>query len=59
MDKTVMPVPPGTALHQPYSVPLTARTLGLGVLGSGFWVWVCSDSDILLDRPAERWRHKN
>lgn len=44
-DKTVMPVPPGTALHQLYSVPPAGLTLGSGVLGVGFW----SNSDIVLD----------
>lgn len=36
--KTVMPVPPGTALHQLYSVPPTGRAFGSGgVCGLDSW----------------------
>ena len=31
--KTVVPVPPGTALHQLYSVPPTGRDMGSGACG--------------------------
>ena len=42
-DKTVMPVPLGTALHQLYSVPPTVLILGSGVFDFGFW----SDLDMV------------
>lgn len=32
--RTVIPVPPGTAMHQLYSVPPTGRVLGWGICGS-------------------------
>lgn len=51
--KTVMPVPPGTALHQLYSVPPTVRALGS--TASGFWGL---SSDMLSSLQKEKSREK-
>lgn len=49
----MMPVPPGTALHQLYSVPPTGRVAGSGSGWSGLW------SDIIDERKSKRIGYRN